>query len=147
MCKFKKTDIFPWDWLRFTYLSILYCICLFCRASLFRLLLQIIPQFGGGLGLKGGLLNGGRWGLVPNLVGPCGLNLFGGGRAGDEFLVPNIPPRSEFDGWAGDEFPVPNIPPRSVFDPVNSGNREKTPSICAWEVSSSVCIYSHLKWV
>ena len=110
----------------YTYLSILYCICLFCRASLFLLLLQIIPQFGGGLGRNGGLLNGGRWGLVPNLVGPCGLNRFGGGREEAEFPTPNNPPSSEF------------VPP-------NSGSKEKTPSICACEVSSSVAIYSQLK--
>ena len=88
----------------------------------------MIPQFGGGLGLNGGLLNGGRWGLVPNLVGPCGRNLFGKGRAVSEFVVPSKPPN----------------PPRSEFDPVNSGNNEKTPSICACEVSSSVAIYSQL---
>ena len=59
---------------------------------------------------------------MPNLVGPCGLNLLGGG---------------------GGRLPLPKSPPNNDVGP-EGFSKEKNPSISD-VASPSVCMYSHLE--
>ena len=59
---------------------------------------------------------------MPNLVGPCGLNLLGGGRG---------------------RLPLPKTPPNNEVGP-DGFSKERKPSISD-VASPSVCMYSHLE--